>query len=197
MYIYMGHMKYEHTKPYEDWFWGKNRIELKKGWVRSIDFNQKSLFFEGGETLFYDKLVLALGSKSNTFGCPGQDLAGVQGLYSYQDLEAMEASTKSIQRAVVVGGGLIGIEMAEMLHSRGIPVVARGAGTGLSGGALPLGDGIVLSLARFNAILKVNDKLKLVPGHCDPTCNVHDWYVGVRGGKVETVWPVSARGKAY
>jgi len=45
--------------------------------------------------------------------------------------------------------------------------------------------------------LKVNDKLRLVPGHCDPTCNVHDWYVGVRGGKVETLWPVSARGKAY
>ena len=45
--------------------------------------------------------------------------------------------------------------------------------------------------------LKVNEKLRLVPGHCDPTCNVHDWYVGVRGGKVETVWPVSARGKAY
>ena len=45
--------------------------------------------------------------------------------------------------------------------------------------------------------LKINDKLKLVPGHCDPTCNVHDWYVGVRGGKVETLWPVSARGKAY
>ena len=46
-------------------------------------------------------------------------------------------------------------------------------------------------------VLKVGDKLKLVPGHCDPTCNVHDWYVGVRGGVVETVWPVSARGKAY
>ncbi len=45
--------------------------------------------------------------------------------------------------------------------------------------------------------LNVNDKLKLVPGHCDPTCNVHDWYVGVRYGKVETLWPVSARGKAY
>jgi len=48
-----------------------------------------------------------------------------------------------------------------------------------------------------NGVLKVNDKLKLVPGHCDPTCNVHDWYVGVRNGKVESVWPVSARGKAY
>ena len=37
----------------------------------------------------------------------------------------------------------------------------------------------------------------LVPGHCDPTCNVHDWYVGVRNGKVEKIWPVSARGLAY
>jgi 3-hydroxy-D-aspartate aldolase len=49
----------------------------------------------------------------------------------------------------------------------------------------------------LGGVLKVNDKLKLVPGHCDPTCNVHDWYVGVRAGKVEVVWPVSARGKAY
>ena len=45
--------------------------------------------------------------------------------------------------------------------------------------------------------LKVNDKLKLVPGHCDPTCNVHDWYVGVRNGKVEQIWPITARGLAY
>ena len=48
-----------------------------------------------------------------------------------------------------------------------------------------------------DGVLKVNDKLRLVPGHCDPTCNVHDWYVGVRNGKVEVVWPVSARGKGY
>lgn len=48
-----------------------------------------------------------------------------------------------------------------------------------------------------SGVLKIGEKLKLVPGHCDPTANVHDWYVGVRGGKVESVWPVSARGKAY
>ena len=48
-----------------------------------------------------------------------------------------------------------------------------------------------------SGVLKINEKLRLVPGHCDPTCNVHDWYVGVRNGKVETLWPVSARGKAY
>jgi 3-hydroxy-D-aspartate aldolase len=52
-------------------------------------------------------------------------------------------------------------------------------------------------IADPTGALKVNEKLKLVPGHCDPTCNVHDYYVGVRNGKVETLWPVSARGKAY
>jgi 3-hydroxy-D-aspartate aldolase len=46
-------------------------------------------------------------------------------------------------------------------------------------------------------VLSVGDKLRLVPGHCDPTANVHDWYVGVRNGVVEVVWPVSARGRAY
>lgn len=46
-------------------------------------------------------------------------------------------------------------------------------------------------------VLRINEKLKLVPGHCDPTCNLHDWYVGVRNGRVEVVWPVSARGKSY
>lgn len=54
--------------------------------------------------------------------------------------------------------------------------------------------GIVMDPA---GVLKVNDKLMLVPGHCDPTANVHDWYVGVRDGKVDCVWPVSARGRAY
>lgn len=48
-----------------------------------------------------------------------------------------------------------------------------------------------------DGVLKINEKLRLVPGHCDPTCNVHDWYVGVRNGRVETLWPISARGKAY
>ena len=52
-------------------------------------------------------------------------------------------------------------------------------------------------IADADGVLKVGDKLKLVPGHCDPTCNVHDWYVGVRNGKVEALWPITARGKAF
>lgn len=52
-------------------------------------------------------------------------------------------------------------------------------------------------IADPEGVLRINERLKLVPGHCDPTCNVHDWYVGVRNGKVETLWPVSARGKVF
>jgi NAD(P)H-nitrite reductase large subunit len=122
MYIYMGHMRFEHTRPYEDCFWEKNRIELVRGYVTELDTNAKALRLEDGRTIHYDKLLISTGSKSNKFGWPGQDLPGVQGLYSYQDLELLEENTKNVKRAVIVGGGLIGIELAEMLLSRDIPV---------------------------------------------------------------------------
>lgn len=122
MYIYMGHMRFKDTKPYEDHFWGKNRIDLKKAHVNRIDTESKQLSLDNGESMHYDKLVLALGSASNKFGWPGQDLKGVGGLYSFQDLEQMEAYSPGLKQAVIVGGGLIGIEMAEMFHSRHIPV---------------------------------------------------------------------------
>lgn len=122
MYIYMGHMRFQDTQPYPPHFWKENNIELKRAYVQQIDFEQKQLRFKEGDSLQYDKLVLALGSKPNKFGWPGQDLEGVRGLYSYQDLEYMEAKSEGLKRAVVVGGGLIGLEMAEMFHSRDIPV---------------------------------------------------------------------------
>ena len=52
-------------------------------------------------------------------------------------------------------------------------------------------------IADPNGALRINEKLRLVPGHCDPTCNVHDWFVGVRAGRVECLWPVTARGRAF
>jgi NAD(P)H-nitrite reductase large subunit len=122
MYIYMGHMKYEHIKPYEDWFWKKNRIDIKNAFIETINFEAKTLLTKTGEEISYDKLVIATGSKPNKFGWPGQDLKGVQGLYSKQDVELMEENTKGVTDAVIIGGGLIGIEMAEMLNSRGIKV---------------------------------------------------------------------------
>lgn len=122
MYIYMGHMKYEHTKPYEDWFWNKNRINLIRAFVKSLNSKDRILYFDNDKSIAYDKLIIASGSIPNKFGWPGETLHGVQGLYSIQDLEQMERNTKNISSAVIVGGGLIGIEMAEMLHSRKIEV---------------------------------------------------------------------------
>ncbi len=122
MYIYMGHMSYNNTKPYEDWFYRKSKIDLVKDYVEKIDVAEKSLQLASGSAIQYDVLIIASGSKSNKFGWPGQDLKGVQGLYSYPDLEEMERNTNGIKSAVIVGGGLIGVEMAEMLLSRKIEV---------------------------------------------------------------------------
>jgi len=122
MYIFMGHMKYEHTKPYEDWFWEKNRIKLLKEHVTSIDTKGKKLVLESGNNVTFDKLVIATGSVSNKPGIPGIETAGVQSLYGIPDLELMHRHSIGIDKAVVIGGGLIGIEMAEMLLSRNIQV---------------------------------------------------------------------------
>ncbi|PKP24307.1 MAG: FAD-dependent oxidoreductase [Bacteroidetes bacterium HGW-Bacteroidetes-2] len=125
MYVYMGHMKFEHIQPYEKWFWKKNKIELKNAWVSKVSPKENLITFSSGETMGYDKLIIATGSKPNKFGWPGQDLKGVQGLYSKQDLEMLEENAPNnevCKRAVIVGGGLIGIELAEMFTTRKIPV---------------------------------------------------------------------------
>jgi len=143
MYVYMGHMKFEHTQPYENWFWKKNRIELQKGFVERIDTDAKKLYLKDGNTIGYDDLIIATGSKPNKFGWPGQDLKGVQGLYHKQDLEQLEKNApnnKVCKRAVIVGGGLIGIEMAEMLRTRDIPVTFLVREKSFWNGVLPSGE---------------------------------------------------------
>ncbi len=146
MYIYMGHMRYKDTKPYEDWFWSKNRIDLVNGYVNSVDFDNQTLNLEN-QTINYDKLVIATGSTPNKFGWKGQDLPGVQGLYSKQDLDILEESTKNkqVKRAVIVGGGLIGVEFAEMLLSRGIEVTFLVRENRFWGGVLPLEEGAMIA----------------------------------------------------
>ena len=165
MYIYMGHMTYEHTKPYEDYFWKKNRINLKRAFVNKVDHKKKQLQFSDGETMSYDKLVLAVGSKPNKFGWPGQDLPGVQGLYSAQDLQALEdnaPNNKVCKRAVIVGGGLIGIEMAEMLRSRDIPVTFLVREESFWDGVLPSGESEMISrhIKNHHIDLRLGTNLK-------------------------------------
>ncbi|WP_299529560.1 FAD-dependent oxidoreductase [Ulvibacterium sp.] len=164
MYVYMGHMKFEHTQPYENWFWEKNRIDLVNGYVEKIEHTGKNLVLKNGRTIDYDKLIIATGSKPNKFGWPGQDLKGVQGLYSKQDLDALEVSAPNkdvCQRAVIVGGGLIGIELAEMLRSRDIPVTFLVRETSFWNGVLPKGESQMLNehIAEHHIDLRLETNL--------------------------------------
>lgn len=165
MYVYMGHLKFEHTQPYENWFWKKNNIELKKGYINSIDTDNKTLYFAEGDQMSYDKLVIATGSKPNKFGWPGEDLKGVQGLYSKQDLENLEIYAPNNQvckRAVIVGGGLIGIELAEMLSSRNIPVTFLVRESSFWNSVLPEGESQMINrhIKNHHIDLRLSTNLK-------------------------------------
>ena len=165
MYIYMGHMTYEDTKPYEDHFWKKNRIGLKKAYVQSVQPGKKIVMLDSGDTLSYDRLIIATGSQPNKFGWPGQDLQGVQGLYSLQDLQALEQNAPDNQRcnrAVILGGGLIGIELAEMLRSREIPVTFLVREPSFWSGVLPPGESEMINehIREHHVDLRLSTNLK-------------------------------------
>lgn len=165
MYVYMGHMKFKETQPYENWFWKKNRIELKKAHVNKVDTTSKTLHFTEGDSLKYDKLVIATGSKPNKFGWPGQDLKGVLGMYHKQDLEQLETYAPNndvCKRAVVIGGGLIGIELAEMLSSRNIPVTFLVRETSFWNGVLPKGESEMINrhIKNHHIDLRLSTNLK-------------------------------------
>jgi len=176
MYIYMGHMGYEQTKPYEDGFWAENRIDLVHDRIERVDFHKKVAHTQSGVPLAYDVLVLATGSKPNKFGWKGQDLPGVQGLYSFQDLELLEKNThpplcspkeRKVKQAVIVGGGLIGVELAEMLLTRNIEVHFLIREDRFWGGVLPREEGELIRrhIESHHVELHFNTELdEAIPG---------------------------------
>jgi len=167
MYIYMGHMRLKETQPYENWFWEKNRIGLKKAFVQRVDTDKKTLYLNNNETMDYDVLVLAVGSKPRKFGWPGVDSKGIQGLYSLQDLEMMEQNSQGIKNAVIVGGGLIGVEMAEMLQTRNIHVTFLVREDWFWAGVMPQEEGALINrhmIDDHHVELKLQTELKeIVP----------------------------------
>lgn len=164
MYVYMGHMKWEHLKPYEDFFWKKNRIDLLFNKVDEVMPSENKLKLANGEVITYDTLILATGSKSTFYNWPGQDALGVQGLYSKQDLELMELNTKNIRRGVIVGGGLIGIEVAEMLRSRNIAVTFLVRDTAFWSNVIPKEEAELIGrhIHEHHVDLKLSTELKEV-----------------------------------
>ena len=145
MYLFMGQMAKKDLMPYEDWFWDNNKIELKQNWVKSVDFNNKLINYKDQTSESYDKLIIATGSKPNRLSGISDYIAGVQGLYSMQDLELLELNVKRAKHAVVIGGGLIGVELCEMLLSRGIKVTMMVRDRHYWGNVLPLPESKMVS----------------------------------------------------
>src|SRR5690606_39187797 len=90
-----------------------------------------------------------------------QRLPDLDILHTQEDLKPYECDGLSAYRTtpmlVVLPERIEQVQqLLKLCHTRGVPVVARGAGTGLSGGALPLEQGILLVMARFNQILEIN-----------------------------------------
>jgi D-serine deaminase-like pyridoxal phosphate-dependent protein len=94
-------------------------------------------------------------------------------------------SAQAAERAVVDAGfkSCSGEKGLPWVHGRGDIRI-----TGMSD------DHANLSLGPQAGGLRLGDKLMLIPGHCDPTINLHEWYVSVRNGRVEALWPISGRG---
>jgi D-serine deaminase-like pyridoxal phosphate-dependent protein len=76
----------------------------------------------------------------------------------------------------------------------GLPTVNEPAGAEY---ARPSDEHGRIGRGTSNVVLGLGDRVRLIPGHCDPTVNLHDWYVAVRDGVVEEVWRVDARGAIF
>ena len=88
----------------------------------AIDVVGRTLKLGSGDVLAFDKLLLAVGSEAIRLPLPGRDLAGVMTFRSLADIEGLEQAASAGAPAVVIGGGLLGIEAAYGLARRGVPV---------------------------------------------------------------------------
>jgi NADPH-dependent 2,4-dienoyl-CoA reductase/sulfur reductase-like enzyme len=122
MYVFAGQTSLRDTEPYDRAFYDRMRFERRSGRVMHLDGAGHALAFEDGARLGYDKLLLAVGSKAREAPWPGALGAGLHYFVTLRDLEGLDRAARRGERAVVVGGGLIGVEVAEILRARGLQV---------------------------------------------------------------------------
>lgn len=104
-------------------FFEKNRIDLRLGRrATALDADSRTVTLEGGERLDYGWLLMATGARCRPLDLPGRDLQGVHDLRTLDDALLVAAAADRCQRAVVIGGGFIGLEVASALRTRGAEV---------------------------------------------------------------------------
>src|SRR5579863_1093181 len=121
--VLSGEKAYEEIIIHGDGWYIKNDIVLYKGHkIVAIDRTAKTVTSNHGVTETYDKLVIATGSSPFILPVPGHDLAGVLTYRDLDDVNAMLLAAQSRSKAVVIGGGLLGLEAAAGLNSQGMDV---------------------------------------------------------------------------
>jgi NADPH-dependent 2,4-dienoyl-CoA reductase/sulfur reductase-like enzyme/nitrite reductase/ring-hydroxylating ferredoxin subunit len=114
----------------EDWlplrpdeFYAEHGIDLRlKTKVASIDAKSREVALAGGQSLAYDRLLLATGAEPMRLSIPGADRPHVHTLRSLADCRAIIDAAKGAQRALVIGASFIGLEVAASLRTRGVEV---------------------------------------------------------------------------
>ncbi len=121
--VLSGEKDYEQIVIHGDGWYIKHNIMLYKGHkIVAIDRVAKTVTSDHGVTESYDKLVIATGSTPIILPVPGNDLAGVLTFRDLDDVNAMMLAAQSRAKAVVIGGGLLGLEAAAGLKSHGMDV---------------------------------------------------------------------------
>lgn len=104
-------------------FYEKSNIRFRQARVTAIHRAQQRLTLDDGASLAYDKLALCMGARVRKAGLPGEALAGVHYLRTIADVQGIQPSVVAGKRAVIIGGGYIGLETAASLRKQGMEVV--------------------------------------------------------------------------
>ncbi|MBU3678894.1 MAG: NAD(P)/FAD-dependent oxidoreductase [Candidatus Kapabacteria bacterium] len=115
MYLSTGQLRMEHLKSFPDESWDALGISRVTGHVERIDAEAKQVHLSNGTVLGADVIVLATGSRPNVPTGLNTSLHGVHTYTQMQDVAALDDSLKGAHHGVVIGGGLIGVEAAEIM----------------------------------------------------------------------------------
>ena len=134
---------------------------------------------QAGSYIFMD---VDYGKNLDADGTPWQEFE--QSLFVYATV-----MSKPNREWVVLDAGLKALSV-----DSGLPVMADLPGAEYVGASDEHGKVMLHDPA---SPIRSGDKLRLIPGHCDPTVNLYDWYVGIRSNRVEALWPITARGAGH
>ena len=120
MYVHCGQLSERCIEPFERDHYARMNYTRVRDRVLSLDSAGKTLKMESGESIPYERLLIASGSKPFRVEYPGINLDGVGAFVSWDDMVWLKESAKNAKRAVIVGGGLIGIEALEIVCLAGV-----------------------------------------------------------------------------